>query len=884
VTARPGRLRAALLALALPVAARAQGTEGRVCLTGDPGARLRVEARGRALGPAVEAGSLRACVGRVPAGFVRVVVEGARTAALPLELEPGESVDVSLEAGALAVRRRGRPSLGTGFGADALRALPSAGDPWSLAETVEPVVVADRIDGGGLFAGTPGRLSAHGSSWTQAAFASGPLDVTDPLGNGRPLLWPQLFALDGLDVAAGVLGPEAGAPGAFVALQPAGPAARWTLRAEGGALVNEGRTVGPALSTPVDGPEPAVARFGRERHAAAEARGPLSSTLDGALSGALDDTRRFEHGADTPLQGRVEALGARLLWRPSETGELHLQADLQSLQRPSEGRFLFADALLGERDRLAGGQAEWQARRASGLGMVAALGYRRGALEADAGTAPGTVERLLRGPIEELPLPGRTTRQRGDASIALDLPPWAGAGGTHALRVGAQAALTAAHLQPTESAVAVGELLDGRPARAWTFAAGESRRHGRDLAVHATDALTLGRALEVEAGLRLETSHATADGAPGAIGWTALSPRLRARWQAASGLTVFGSYGRYRNRLPLSLLAWGDPAARTATVRLWADDGDRVFEAGEKGVLVARRGPGAPVGQRDEALRPPHTDELVAGATVRFGSWRVTLQGVHRDERNRVESVNVGVPDTLYTAVTVLDPGGDLLGPQDDQQLPLYLRPAETFGLDQLLLTNPPGLSATHQAVEIVVELVKPRLHLLLGTTAHRTDGEGAWRGFRPQENDQGGVGDLFDDPNTLTNARGRLFPDRAYTIKLSGSWLGPFGLRLGGAARYQDGQPFARLVLADLPQGLTAVQAIPNGRARFTYALTLDARLEKSFALGPRARLSAVAEGFNLSRRGHEVEEVVVTGDRYRDVTFRQPPLALRLGLRLEL
>jgi hypothetical protein len=174
-------------------------------------------------------------------------------------------------------------------------------------------------------------------------------------------------------------------------------------------------------------------------------------------------------------------------------------------------------------------------------------------------------------------------------------------------------------------------------------------------------------------------------------------------------------------------------------------------------------------------------------------------------------------------------------------------------------------------------------VHVLLGLTAHRTDGSGAWRGFRPSENDPGGVGDLFDDPNTLTFARGRLFSDRAYTIKLSGTWQAPFGLRLGGAARYQDGQPFARLVIADLPEGPTAVQAIPNGRARFTYALTLDARIEKSFAVGSRARLAAVAEGFNLSQRGHEVEEVVVSGSAYRRVTFRQPPLAIRLGARLD-
>src|SRR6185436_3392527 len=127
---------------------------------------------------------------------------------------------------------------------------------------------------------------------------------------------------------------------------------------------------------------------------------------------------------------------------------------------------------------------------------------------------------------------------------------------------GLQAALNDAHLQPFTTPVAVGELRDGVPARAWTFAAAESRWQGMDLALHATDAATLGP-LDVEAGLRLETSAAHADGVDGSVRWSALSPRLNLRWHATGGLTLFGAYGRYRHRLPLSLLAWGDPGART---------------------------------------------------------------------------------------------------------------------------------------------------------------------------------------------------------------------------------------------------------------------------------------------------------------------------------
>ncbi|HET8648258.1 MAG TPA: TonB-dependent receptor, partial [Vicinamibacteria bacterium] len=503
--------------------------------------------------------------------------------------------------------------------------------------------------------------------------------------------------------------------------------------------------------------------------------------------------------------------------------------------------------------------------------------YHSARLDADGGVQPGTFERLLDGPAAALPLPGRTARARAQAAGGVQLAPRAAGASWHALRLGFQAARTSARVDWPGAPVTAAELLGGRAARIWTFSpGGRSQWSGSDLALYASDSMALGRRLQLEAGLRLETSGAAAAGAPAHIRWTALSPRLFARWQAAGPVALLAGWGRYRHRLPLSLAAWGDTQAPTADVFLWNDAGDGALAGGERGVRVARGGPGAPLGTLDPGLRAPRTDELVAGVEARFGRVRVAFTGVHRDERGLVESVNVGVPASAYALTTVPDPAGDLAGPQDDQLLPLYLRDPLTFGDDAFLLTNPEGHDTRHQGVQLTVELATEKVQVLLGATAHRSEGAGAFRGFRPGENDQGLVGDLFDDPNAGTHARGRLFSDRAYTIKLSGSWRAPLGFTLGAAARYQDGQPFSRLVLAALPQGLTAVQAIPNGRARFTFIATLDARLEKEIALGRGRRAAALVEGFNLTQRGNEVEEVVVSGGSYRAVTFREPPRVL--------
>lgn len=879
-----------LLALAWPCPAAAGSA--RVCLAVEGAlAHARMEGDGWARPARIAGPGERACFFDVPAGEHRLVAAtpAGTEAELPLEVLPGEEIEVSARsAGAgpeLRIETRGRLRPGTGFGQRRLRELPGSGEPWSLLETVETAVIADRIDAGGLWAGVPGRTSTHGSSWTQASFVTAALDSTDPLRTGTPLGWPALAGMAAFDAATAVLPVEAGPPGTLVVLERAMPPARWSLTAEGSATLGEGRADGPPASTPTSGPEPPVARHERSTRLSLAAGGPVTGSLRASVFGALDEARRFERGGPESLASEVAVAAVRALWTPGGAHELDLHADVQSLRRPFAGRALFAGASLGERDRSGGLEAEWRVRAGSGTLAWAAAGHRRGSLDADAGSAPGTFDRLLDGPAMALPLPGVTRRARTGAAFGIALAARRLGGSWHALRLGLQAARTSADVETAASPVTAGELLGGLPARAWSIRAGDSAWRGDDVALYASDAVALGRTLRLQAGLRLESSGAEARGAAESVRWTALSPRLAARWQPARSVSLLAAYGHYRHRLPLSLAAWGDPSAPRAEAFLWTDaNGDGAFAPGERGALVARAGPGAPVGALDGSLRPPRTEEVVAGVEGTLGRVRVSLLGVHREEKGLAESVNVGVPASAYTVRFVPDPAGDLVGPQDDQMLPLYSRPPATFGADAFLLTSPAGHGTRHQGVELTVEVLAGRLQVLLGATAHRSEGSGAFRGFRPGENDQGLVGDLFDDPNAATHSRGRLFSDRAYTIKLCGGWRAPGGLTLGATARYQDGQPFSRLVLAALPQGLTPVHAIPNGRARFTFIATLDARAEKELPLGGARRAALVLEGFNLTQRGNEVEEVVVSGGSYRAVTFRQPPRLLRLGLRLSL
>ena len=73
----------------------------------------------------------------------------------------------------------------------------------------------------------------------------------------------------------------------------------------------------------------------------------------------------------------------------------------------------------------------------------------------------------------------------------------------------------------------------------------------------------------------------------------------------------------------------------------------------------------------------------------------------------------------------------------------------------------------------------------------------------------------------------------------------------------------------------------VPSGH-RFTFTVTVDARVEKGLRWGTR-RLAFIAEGFNLLGLRSEVEENAVSGPSFRESTAFQPPRVVKLGLRLE-
>ncbi len=820
---------------------------------------------------------------QVPPGDHELTVEraGSVSARSTVRVAPG---GVAVLTATLAATRSAltsavldQPVEGTAFAAEWLRDLPASRDPWSLLETVETVSVADRMDTGGVWAGVPGRVTAHGTSLTQATFTFGGADVIDPLGSGFALLDPDLAWLSSLRLATSLLPAGVAGAGPVLAATPLRPGASWTASLTGDMASPRGAP---------DGVAPPFARLDRWRNGTAVVRGPLGARVGLGLAVAARDARRFEREDPLVLSSRRLAAMGQLVLRPGEGQEARLLAVGQTTERPFAARAAAVDPMSREDARFALVRGEWVGRGRDGTLAGVTATYARATLDAADVALGAPVERLRGGAVPLIPLPGGETSSRAILEAHLERP--TGLFGAHGiLALGASVTRETATLRPVPGTWSIPERVAGFGARSWQVSVGrvQPRWRSRDSAAWIEGRTDAARRLSLRAGARVEWLGASAEGAADDVAWQTVSPRLRLRWRLGETLALVAGAGQYRHQLPLSHLGFGDPFAPTAEAYRWDDrDGDGAFRDVERGPLVARLGPGAPVALLDAGLRPPLTREVLLGIERRGGLWIARFVGVYRRETDLLESVNQGITAADHVRRTVPDPGGDILGSGDDQLLPVYDRRAASFGADRYVLTNAPADDAWHEGAEITVAREGERLGLLFGATAHRSDGPNAWRGFRASENDQGFIGERRDQPNADTFARGRLFGDRAYTIKVAARYAAPGDLRLGVAARYQDGQPFARLVIArDLGQGVEAIQAVPNGRHRFEFAITVDARAEKGFDLG-RSRVALVAEAFNVLGNAHEVEEDVVSGPGFRAVTASQPPRVLRFGLRLDL
>jgi len=785
-----------------------------------------------------------------------------------------------------------RPPLGSTITVDALGMLPAAGNLFSILDTAIPDVIADRIDTGGLSAGEPARIGAHGSTWTQTLFTLGDADITDPTGSGKPLLVPGVETWQRVAVATGMMPLDLDAPGLAVALTPRPPTAQWSGLFHG--IVSP-----PALNAKGDvGRRPSITRLNSWFHGELVAAGPINSEKLAAFS-SISATRstHFERASPAQIDANVASAFFHFTSTPRSADSLRLIAWLQRARDPVANHRALQQPNAGERDVALHAQASWA--HLFGGGSTSLRGY--GAIsdrrrENNLISVPFiAIERLRDGPIPNVldVGPGRDRTWSAGARLHAGTQ----SDGSDSIRHDVIAGVDVMGAQSTMQSTftgSVGELVDGIPARLWTFVDPIESSQWRSLQVAAFvgDEIALAPRVTVNAGLRAETISGAREGdSSPAITWRSLQPRAGAHVALTNfwHIAAIGQFGRYGHRLPLRDLAYGDPTAPTGSVFRWnAPVGATELQPGAIGPLVQRMGPGtggnAAFSSIDPDLKRPMMNELILGFEARpRPSAIVRFVAIGRREKNLVGVADVGVPKSTYSTIGVFDTGVDLVGASDDFILNFYNRAPSTFGADRYLLTNPSDNETSFVGADLTgwVE-AKNGAYLSAGITAGRSEALSGNRGFGPLENDAGVLGEVFIDPNARDHAQGRVFTERGYTLKIGGAKQFGRGVDFAMIARYQDGQHFARLVINDtLNQGAEAVRAFRNGRTRFTFSMTVDARLQKTFTAGGH-RISAMVDAYNMFNQALEVEEFSVTGAQSRLTTAVQPPRVVQLGVRI--
>jgi hypothetical protein len=375
------------------------------------------------------------------------------------------------------------------------------------------------------------------------------------------------------------------------------------------------------------------------------------------------------------------------------------------------------------------------------------------------------------------------------------------------------------------------------------------------------------------------------------LSWTSLDPRagltIPVFKRFGGGTFLSASFARYHHPLSMQYLSYANPTSLAGQVFGWNDrNNDQIFQPGEEGPLL--RVFGGPYSSIDPKLQRPRTEEWVLGLDHSFSSSvQASLRLFHHKAKRLVESVNVGVPQSAFTPIPILDIGDDnVRGTRDDQILTVFNQEPSTLGQDRYLLTNPLGFSSIHKGLEVALrrKLVEPWF-ISVSFSAYKGVGPSS-PGNSEFENDNGVIGRLYDDPNALLNASGRLFFDRAFVGKIAVFGRAPFGFYLGTVAKYSDGLPFGRrLIISGLNQGPFFVMATPRGQPgglRTQFNVIFDQRIGRDFELG-RSKLSFLIDIFNVLNLNNSLREFDISGPLFpqRRPLDVQNPRVVRLGIR---
>lgn len=851
-------------------------------------------------------------------GFKTLVMEGIRveigrnTAINPL-LELATVEEVVTVTGESPMVDTKTTVIGASFSEEMLADVPSARDVWSLLEHQAPGVTTNRLDVGGSETGLQAIYSARGTAWMQNSYYLNGVNVTCPAALGASGYYYDYDSFEEVQVETGSHPASVNAPGVFMNM---------VTKAGGNRFQGAGSFFYQNNDTQWDNLDDELADRGAGRgtlfdylsDANAQIGGPIARDRSNFYFSWRDErVHRFVPGFPEVESTDMWQFLIKNQTQVAPNHRVGIEWHHMSYWKPNRGASSTREpeATWIEDDTFDIVQAEWTAT----LGENALLDTRfshlkvwfptshqpDATLQATYDTGTGIYSNAYNLDVE---------RDRRRYTFKSDLTyyqaQWGGA--AHEWKFGFE--WNHSPVENLSTAIEDVELrkINGVADQVRLRNTPTITKEAVDqIAFYVDDVINVGTRATIKAGVRMDSyeGYLPAQASPAGL-WvpeqsfperrdivklTSFAPRLGVivGLEERGRSALKASWGRYYHQFTTGWPNFANQNGNLFDSYQWNDlNGDGQFQAGEQGTLLSRGI--AADNLVDPDLQHPYTDEFTVGAEKELArDLAITGTFVYRKGNRLQESVDIGIPFSAYSPVTVTDPGPDgVLGSGDDGgQLTVYALDPAFRGKNQRMLTNPSVTLPDGTQVEndseykgfefTVQKRFSENWSALFSYTYNNAEG------ISSGGTDPTTASGIFESPNDLINSRGKLFWDRTNQLKLLGSYYAPYGIRISGVLRYQTGQPLTRTFpVRGLPQGTFTVLAVPVGTERLPNVTTGDVTVAKAFEPG-RGVLTVEGSLFNIANANIITDINTSSGSAFGNVTNFLSPRIFRFGVKYQ-
>jgi outer membrane receptor protein involved in Fe transport len=317
--------------------------------------------------------------------------------------------------------------------------------------------------------------------------------------------------------------------------------------------------------------------------------------------------------------------------------------------------------------------------------------------------------------------------------------------------------------------------------------------------------------------------------------WNVLSPRLglSARLTADGRTMLRTTFGRFHQGILTGEPSAVHPGLTPATTAAFDQ------ATGQYSRIISVVDPKVNL-QLDPHTKSPQTDQFGIGVERELARrLSIAASYVHKDGSDYIGWTDTG---GIYQASTRTL--------QNGQVAPVRVLTNGTAAR-RFLLTNPSDYFLRYNGMVLTVDKRwSDSWQALASYTLSKTEGLQPSSGSSPgqgQFSSTFGGNPFGRDPNTLTNATGRLSDDRTHVFRVMGSLPIPrTGIVFASNFQYLTGLPWAATAQVSLPQGLTRLLLETPGTRRLSSQTLMDVRLSRTIELARKTRIEVLVDVFN--------------------------------------